>query len=134
MAKRIKLTPHQKKYINPNAKYWIETLLPNELCKTTGTLEDSNGFCCLGVGILCCQMKTGIEMFTLSNGSYQGGTLEGDYLNVKDWLGLHSVGGSPKDNYIQFKALWELNDLHNYNFTQIAEHLLAYPEVYFNEV
>lgn len=128
MSKKIKLTDHQKQYINSNAKYWIETLLPNDLNQARAHLQKGNSYCCLGVGALCYEIKTGNELPRDNLGNYDELTLVGDFAAVKEWLGLYKPNGSTDAG---LKALSARNDTGE-TFQSIAELLLDKPEEYFN--
>lgn len=157
----MKLTDHQKKYINANALAWIKTLLPNDIDQCQSTLQDDHSYCCLGVGVLCHQIKTG-DMYNgaatiTSKGTtlFEGGDLT-EYPAAQLWLGLHDVAGMFynitnsirvevsrffHDNGIDSSgvntyksaggSLAGLNDTLGMNFKQIAEFMLAFPEIIF---
>lgn len=154
------LTDHQKKYINANALRWIKTLLPNDIGQCQETLQDGHSYCCLGVGLLCHQIKTGDmydgEAIITSKGTtlFKGGDL-GEYPAAQLWLGLqHEAGtfynvtnairsevsqffddndiGHCSDTYKSAGgSLAGLNDTLGMNFKQIAEFMLAFPEIVF---
>ena len=126
---KLKFTEHQKKYMTKGAQFWVQTLYDSELDQARGALEQSNAFCCLGVGVLCNQLETGENYPTASNGRYLGGGLTNKYSKVKDWLGLLDWYGEPHS--CQYESLIDLNDSEEYNFNQIAEVLLQHPEQYF---
>lgn len=131
---KLKFTTHQKKYINKNAQYWIQTLHDNEVGQCKGTLEDEHGFCCLGVGALCYQLKTGEELPEDDNGNYEYASLEGEFESVLSWLGLQDYCGRPSGELGLsggLEALSTLNDDDGYSFEQIAQVLLKHPEAYF---
>ncbi len=127
---KLKFTEHQKKYMTKGAQFWVQTLYDNELDQCKYTLQKEDAYCCLGVGALCHQLKTGEDLLENNLGEYAGGTLV-EHIKTVQWLGLISDAGCTNGNQ---DALYRLNDCDNYSFKQIAQVLLDNPEQYFVEV
>ena len=119
--------------MNDNARAWVDALRSGEYTQTKTHLQDSKGYCCLGVA---CDLavKAGIispgisvpgddkvvyadkgnkgvpEVYVLTN-------------KVRDWLGLDTVNGAWND----IDTLSAMND-QGYTFEQIADQIEAEPE------
>ncbi len=120
MSLEIELTTHQKKYIRPMAKKWIESLIFDDLPQTKGSLRDKSGFCCLGVGVKVCEPDKIIDALNLR-----------PYPHTIVRLGLLGEGGNALDGRY---ALTLLNDALGWSFQEIAGHLLSEPENYFKAI
>lgn len=125
-------------------KLWIEALLSGKYSQAHSSLENATGFCCLGLGCLVYEEATGKKLprrRTLGGKSRLiGSDLSSDeeYLAVQRWLNLNSEIGSPKFLLIclngvelEFDNLAGMND-EGYTFEDIAQHLIKYPEIYFD--
>jgi hypothetical protein len=98
---------------------WVDALRSGEYQQTKKTLQDVNGYCCLGVA---CDVaaKNGIPVGFGDDGTLEGGTLSSQH-EVVDWLGLNSYTG-----YIGYvegisTELTFLNDTYEYTFSMIAD-------------
>ena len=110
-------------------KLWIEALKSGEYQQTQNVLHDCQGFCCLGVACAVYEKATRHPL-EKREGYIYGHDLDQQFA-VKEWLGLYSARGMPKNTHLGW--LTQLNDVQNYSFNQIAEHLEKYPEYYFNQ-
>lgn len=61
--------------LGPNQQKWINALKSGEYEQCDGSLEDSNGYCCLGVACKVAE-ENNIEIYYDDNGEIIGGTLE----------------------------------------------------------
>jgi hypothetical protein len=115
-----------KKRLTKAQKEWIAALRSDEYTQTTEALEDSSGYCCLGVA---CKVAEKHDILIYIDDEDE--TLAGDDLfaqkDVKNWLGLNSDNGrsqSPlyidKDG-LEYYTLISLNDCANLDFKQIAD-------------
>lgn len=106
---------------------WLEALRSGKYTQTIGTLQDSKGFCCLGVACDVAE-KASISVFKNGEGMLTGGEL-GCQKAVKDWLGLTSDFGSSRDG--NASSLASVNDRYGYTFPQIAEYIEIHAEGFF---
>jgi len=109
--------------VNENAKKWVKALRSGKYKQTTCTLQDEEGFCCLGVGCVVFEEETGIPLPTNKNGFYNDGNLSSDFTVVKDWLGLSSDEG----RFGTDSSLVKLNDNCGFSFEQIADVIESEP-------
>ncbi len=108
--------------MNKNAKKWIKALRSGEFKQTKGTLNDENGYCCLGVACSVYEKETGKTLPRDDKGYYNGGALpflRGKFDIVKEWLGLKDDVGW-LENDVR-RSLVDINDLENTNFNSIAD-------------
>lgn len=131
-SNKIRFTEHQKKFMNKNAQKWVQMVYNDDLLQAINTLEKDQGFCCLGVGALCFQMETGLELPLKPNGDYARGSLVCEFETVQNWLGLWSSNGNPRFGGVlgDDKSLAGHND-QGKSFREIAQFMLDYPEQYF---
>lgn len=101
---------------------WLEALESGEYRQTTGRLhrkssysEPHEGFCCLGVAKLVCNLEE---------------TSETQLFATYHVLGLKSAGGGPAYSNCTDKDLSILND-QGMSFKEIANLLREKPEIYF---
>ena len=131
---RIEFTKHQKKYLNPNAMKWVQMVYNNDFLQAKAALQEGHSYCCLGLGALCYEMNTGDVLPVDALGSYEGGLLNGEFVLVKQWLGLIDEAGMPRgnnnDHLCPLSSLSSLND-EGMSFLGIAKVMLAHPEAYF---
>ena len=101
--------------LTPAQQLWVDALRSGEYSQTTETLQDTNGYCCLGVA---CQVakNQGIKVhITAHSGLISGGELS-DQRAVWNWLGLRNSTG-----YTDQWELTHLNDECCYTFPQLAD-------------
>lgn len=111
-------------------KKWIKALRSGKYKKTTGTLEDEYGFCCLGVAC---------KVLNKSNILYDGfieGTLPFDQPNSPKWLkkindNFQNITSLNRDLHQSIYNLTDLNDTEEMSFDEIADVLEA---VYIHKV
>jgi hypothetical protein len=106
-------------------RIWIDALLSNNYTQTTGSLEDNDGFCCLGVG---CKVLIPADKIKYREGMLRSKLIAGGdpmyQPEAPNWFKLinddfelrHGIG------------LIALNDIEEYRYTfkQIAELLIKY--------
>jgi hypothetical protein len=102
------------------ADKWVAALRSGKYEQTIETLQDKNGFCCLGV--LC---KVG-EDNSVNVLKYTNGLLDGDSLDsqkdIINWSGMRSDLGELSFTIDDdFTELAELNDSSDYGFNKIAD-------------
>jgi hypothetical protein len=104
---------------------WVSALRSGKYKQTTGTLQDSNGYCCLGVAcdIFIPQHKIQTRFHSLN----MCGECPMDQEYSPKWL-KRINGHFEKQTGIE---IVDLNDRHNFSFDEIADLLEA---VYIHEV
>tara|TARA_B100000929_G_scaffold108179_1_gene85703 strand:- start:8691 stop:9359 length:669 start_codon:yes stop_codon:yes gene_type:complete len=129
-----KITPYQN--IGPKQLEWLIALESGEYPQTTGSLQDSSGFCCLGVAAdLNRHLLRPHE--TASNRRLIGGYMPED---VRKELKLltnsgalrHSLEVDPETEFFVYN-LTELNDKARWSFKQIAQYIKSNPTNVFME-
>jgi hypothetical protein len=110
--------------MNDNMKLVIKALRSGEYKQTKETLQDKDGYCCLGVMCAVYESVTGNFLRRDGfSGELYGGDL-GDQKGVKDWVGLRNYIGESHSNL----TLAELNDDESYTFLQIADYIESEPQ------
>lgn len=111
---------------------WLQALESGNYQQCRGVLQDETGFCCLGVA---CEIS-GLGKWenhpeTLSK-QYNVGEVKISVLpqKVKDYLGLVSENGDPREYHKNLNPLTMMNDKGD-TFKQIAAHLRANYDKYF---
>jgi len=116
-------------------KKWLRALRSGKYSQTTGTLQDSIGYCCLGVAceILIPKKKLMYkEEFDEELGEdvvtkYMNGDMPVDQEYAPTWL--KDIDEDFKERREDRSNLTELNDTKKLSFKDIADELeLAYPE------
>lgn len=99
-------------------KAFTDALRSGEYNQCKGQLQDSKGYCCLGVACVVYEKLTGEELNKDTAGQLVGGTLPQNvqtFYGIEDDLGVYwCVRGGRT-------ALSALNDVRNYTFNQIAD-------------
>lgn len=117
--------------LTPNQEAWLKALESDEFTQTQGALQNSKGYCCLGVGCVLAG-RAGVALFAnkphLDQGFLLGGNLT-NHESVQEWLGLLDPCGVPKDNSEQNRLTY-MNDA-GVSFKEIAAKIRANPEAYF---
>lgn len=98
---------------------WIKALRSGDYKQGKNTLQDHNGYCCLGVA--CDIFIPKNEQERHING-YLMGQFPSQQPKSPEWLKHINEDFSLKFNKSK-RALSQLNDLDNYNFKQIADEL-----------
>ncbi len=101
-------------------KKWVAALRSGEYKQCYHQLQDTNGFCCLGVLIDLYIAEKGFEAFNFSSMQVNDdGTLKGMFLPgaVQNWAGMLYGNGSLSDDDI---SLVTLNDRRT-PFSEIAD-------------
>lgn len=120
-----------------NRSLWVAALRSGKYRQTVGTLEDAEGFCCLGVA---CRVAMDHGLF-LDRKSKDGAVYYNDedcYLpdEVVKWLGLGSMTGTLveviRENGMAVESIADCNDTLGWSFNQIADAIEA-GKVIFNE-
>lgn len=116
-------------------KQWIAALRSGEYGQSKESLQDCNGYCCLGVAV---KILVDNPKQSFSNSGMLYGSFPEDHKDSPEWLkridddfGYRKLVLVPADDFII--KLSRLNDKHNYTFTQIAdlldEHYVGKEEV-----
>lgn len=106
--------------MNENAKRWVKTLKNTHVKQGRSRLGGPEGYCCLGVGCLVYEKETGEKLPRNDDGNFYGGSLDGDYYVVANWLGLSHCYGSFSDEKGNSATLTDLNDIKEFTFSEIA--------------
>lgn len=109
--------------MNNNAKLWVKALKSGKYKQTSGTLQDEDGYCCLGVACKLYEKKTGKKLEKNDRGFYCDATLRGKFTKVRKWLRLHFSDGEYGCN----DNLTDLNDS-GYSFKEIAKIIESEPK------
>ena len=105
-------------------RLWVEALRSGKFEQTLSVLQDSDGFCCLGVA--CAVAKDHeIEVELFADGDIKGTSLQ-IQPKVKKWLGLNTSLGSFSDT-----ELSTLNDSDKLTFDEIANYIEIYAHEFF---
>ena len=113
--------------LNENAKKWVEALRSGKYSQCEGTLQNVEGYCCLGVACDVYEKEAEVKLPRNKHGFYELDTLSGGFKVVRDWLGLvDSEGGMPpfkgqKDQRYIYTTLTKLNDHARMSFNEIAD-------------
>ena len=106
--------------LTENQKNWVAALRSGKFNQTSGTLEDLDGHCCLGVG---CRIAPQ-ELVNELDGWLRGDNLEQQF-KVQEWLGLRTEDGDNVNPEID--SLVTLNDDKFKSFAEIADILETVP-------
>ena len=116
--------------MNPRIKQrWLEALRSGEYKQTTGNLQNSDGFCCLGVLCDLHAKERGMNWVRQTDGYELYGETQILPLSVQEWAGLDNDIGGLVDfeyegdgvMYVKSESLPEINDTWNKNFNEIAD-------------
>lgn len=117
--------------LEEHRKAWIAALRSGNYKQGTQYLRRvDDTYCCLGVA---CEISGLVTPIRDAHICYTYGQ---DFYNVslppsvRNYYGFRSGGGEPSGNK-SLKQLWELNDLNNFSFEQIANHVEANWHEYF---
>jgi hypothetical protein len=112
--------------LTENQKLWVKELREGGHKQAKGSLQNSEGYCCLGVACLAYEKATGKKVYRGGlNNFLTGGGLD-NYCEVIEWLSLRSPLGCSLDDNIP--ALSTLNDNHGKSFAEIADLIETKPE------
>jgi hypothetical protein len=113
--------------MNDNMKKVVKALRSGEYKQTRETLQDENGYCCLGVMCAVFEKETGRALartFGRDDIERIGGEDLDAQEGVQRWVGLHdSEGGNTS-----IHSLVRLNDSEGYTFLEIADFIESEPE------
>lgn len=123
---------------------WITALRSGKYNQSSGTLQDANGFCCLGLGCVITTAKNKLDYNLFSSTKFISGWLPNSQDNAPSWLKIinddfefkaKSKFFSPDiSNYPARLSLSMLNDEHGFTFDEIADMLeLVYIHGAFDE-
>ena len=136
--------------LGPNQKKWLAALRSGDYAQTRESLQDTNGFCCLGVACDISGVGSWSEDTVDFSDDYTFQGTNSDVANnndladtgVDDWLGLNTPDGDPKDGS-ELYSLVVYNDSGDLNldmdkqrpftFNEIADLLEANPNEFFSE-
>lgn len=118
--------------VNENAKKWVAALRSGEYQQTKSRLQNSKGYCCLGVACDLYEKELGVKVLPRCSGYYdatqEGEELSGNFEPVRVWLGLRdSVGQCAMEDKTISASLAEAND-DGLSFSDIADILESEPE------
>jgi hypothetical protein len=111
--------------VTDNQKKWLEALRSGKYGQCKKKLQDTYGYCCLGVACVVARSE-GVSV-VMDDGYILGGSLATQQ-DVWQWLGLRSGYGVPR--FGSGPALTDLNDSGK-SFSEIADIIEAHPEEYF---
>ena len=108
---------------------WLEALRSGEYKQTTENLQNSNGFCCLGVLCDLHAKEHGTKWVRQTDGYELYGETQILPLSVQEWAGLdNDIGGLvdfeyERDGvmYVTSESLPEINDSWTKNYNEIAD-------------
>jgi hypothetical protein len=103
-------------------KLWIEALRSGKYGQTNGTLENEDGYCCLGVACMAAKQH-GVNVIHTDEGFIWGSCLSRQKA-VLEWLGLANGTGCNKTQF----ALVDLNDREQSSFNDIANFIESNPK------
>jgi hypothetical protein len=109
--------------MNDNMKLVLKALRSGEYKQTEETLQDKDGYCCLGVMCAVFEEETGRKLHRSDTGHIYGGELD-DQEGVQEWVGLRHCDGTSKND----SPLVTLNDYDGYTFSEIADFIESEPE------
>jgi hypothetical protein len=109
--------------MNDNMKLVIKALRSGEYKQTEETLQDKDGYCCLGVMCAVFEEETGRKLHRSDTGHIYGAELD-DQEGVQEWVGLRNCDGASKND----SPLVTLNDYDGYTFSEIADFIESEPE------
>ena len=116
--------------MNPKIKQrWLEALRSGEYKQTKENLQNSDGFCCLGVLCDLHAKERGTNWVKRIDTYELYGETQILPLSVQEWSGLNNDIGGLVDfeyerygvMYVKSESLPEINDTWNKNFNEIAD-------------
>jgi hypothetical protein len=109
--------------MNDNMRKVLVALRSGEYKQARGTLQNTGGYCCLGVMCDVYEKETGNVLERTPSGFFNGGSLSSHGV-VRNWVGLRGNLGT-SDN----KApLSEINDMSHSTFAHIADFIESEPQ------
>jgi hypothetical protein len=112
--------------MNDNMRKVLVALRSGEYKQGFRTLQDDDGYCCLGVMCDVYQKDTGSSIDCRPNGSINGGNLS-HHLAVQAWVGLSSPCGLFTGKHKDAVSLAGLND-NGSTFSEIADFIESEPK------
>jgi hypothetical protein len=110
--------------MNDNMKMVLKALRSGEYKQAKETLQDKDGYCCLGVMCDVYEKETGVTLKRRCiDGLLYGGDLS-DQEGVQKWVGLRNCIGESHSTF----TLAELNDEEDFTFSQIADFIESEPQ------
>jgi hypothetical protein len=109
--------------INENMKRVLVALRSGEYKQARGTLQNTGGYCCLGVMCDVYEKETGNVLERTPSGLLNGNTLR-KHTDVKEWVGLQGALGQYEDE----DSLAALNDREDSSFAHIADFIESEPQ------
>jgi hypothetical protein len=109
--------------INENMKKVLVALRSGEYKQARGTLQNTGGYCCLGVMCDVYEKETGNVLERTPSGLFNGAHLS-KYTVVREWAGLQgNMGGSDYSD-----SLAAINDRTDSTFAHIADFIESEPQ------
>jgi hypothetical protein len=109
--------------MNDNMRKVLVALRSGEYKQAKGTLQNTGGFCCLGVMCDVYEKETGNKLERTPSGLLYGTSLDRQ-VGVRAWVGLKDWSGA-SDNK---DSLAEINDRANSSFAYIADFIESEPQ------
>jgi hypothetical protein len=109
--------------INENMKKVLVALRSGEYKQARGTLQNTGGFCCLGVMCDVYEKETGNGLERTPSGLLNGTNLR-KHIDVKEWVGLQCNLGTSDNS----DSLAAINDRADSTFAYIADFIESEPQ------
>lgn len=111
--------------VQERRKAFTDALRSGEFSQTKGVLQDSRGYCCLGVACVVYEKVTGGDLNRGIYGKLLAGTLP---RVVEEFYGFNTDVGQHWNKYGEVCTLSTLNDVRGFTFDQIADVVDSNPE------
>lgn len=113
--------------LNENQRKWVDALRSGEFKQTTGSLQDGDAYCCLGVACVVAEREgLPIKRRELSQ-EIIGGDMSCQPASISEWLGIREENGQHEhDETFSSDTLVDLNDQEEMTFPEIADHIEKY--------
>ena len=113
--------------LTENQQKWVDALRSGEFEQTTGSLQDGDAYCCLGVACVVAEREGVKPRRRNHSGELIGGDMSCQPLEITDWLGIWSGNGEHEhDETFSSDTLVDLNDQEAMTFAEIADHIEKY--------
>tara|TARA_R110000851_G_scaffold53830_1_gene127593 strand:+ start:3295 stop:3636 length:342 start_codon:yes stop_codon:yes gene_type:complete len=109
--------------MNDNMRKVLVALRSGEYKQARGVLQDTGGFCCLGVMCDVYERETGNKLKRTPSGLLYGTSLL-YHVVVKEWVGLKANTGGSDSN----EPLAAINDRSDSSFAYIADFIESEPQ------
>ena len=99
-------------------RIWIAALRSGQYQQTNGSLNNDQGYCCLGVA---CKVLIPADKLVLNNGGFIYGAYPDEQPEAPQWL--KNINDDFMIHGKHFRSLANLNDSKTFTFAQIADEL-----------